>query len=91
MIHLSGHIDVPADRMAAIATALPLHIKLSLVEDGCVAFSVTPCPVVSGRFLVDETFANRATFDAHQVRVKASGWGQISAGIPRDYKIEESA
>jgi hypothetical protein len=50
-IRLTGHIDVPADRLASVE-------------------------------------ADQAAFDAHQARVKASDWGRISAGIPRNYDIE---
>ena len=89
MIHLQGYIDVSSERMPAILPALKEHITLSRAENGCISFNVTPCPDVAGRFLVDETFSNQATFDAHQARVKASDWGRISAGIPREYTIKE--
>ena len=57
-ITLTGHIDVPADRLAAVTDALPTHIKLTLDEPGCLSFSVTPCPDVAGRFLVAERFVD---------------------------------
>lgn len=90
MIHLSGHIDVPPERLDAIHAALPRHIALSRAEPGCVSFSVTPCPTVPGRFLVQESFESRADFDAHQTRSKASQWAEISAGLPRDYTIHQT-
>jgi len=45
---------------------------------------------VKGRFLVAETFQDRAAFDAHQTRANASPWAQITAGLPRDYTVTEA-
>ncbi len=87
-IRLTGHIDVPTDRLDSIEAALVEHKALSRAESGCIAFSVEPCDQVEGRFLVSELFRDQAAFEAHQTRVKASDWGRISAGIPRNYKIE---
>ena len=89
MIELTGYIDVPEGRREAIAAALPLHIELTRAETGCVRFDVTPDPKVAGRYNVSELFTDRESFDAHQARVKASAWGEISAGIPREYAIRE--
>ncbi|GAA6179113.1 putative quinol monooxygenase [Shimia sp. NS0008-38b] len=88
-VRLTGHIDVPADRMAAVSAALPLHIALTHEEPGCLSFEVTKDPMTAGRFLVAELFVDRAAFDAHQTRTKASEWATITAGIPRAYNIEE--
>ena len=89
MIELTGYIDVPEGRREAIAAALPLHIELSRAETGCVRFDVNPDPKVAGRYNVSELFTDRQSFDAHQARVKASAWGEISADIPREYAIRE--
>lgn len=88
-IHLTGYIDVPADRLAQIEPALAVHKELTRAEPGCLSFNVDPCPSVAGRFLVDEVFQDRTAFDAHQARAKASDWGRISTGIPRNFDIEE--
>lgn len=87
-IRLTGHMDVPADRLESIQAALAEHKALTRAEPGCISFSVEPCGQVAGRFLVSELFRDRAAFEAHQARVKASDWGRISAGIPRSYKTE---
>ena len=89
MIELTGYIDVPEGRREAIATALPLHIELTRAETGCVRFDVIPDPKVAGRYNVSELFTDRESFDAHQARVKISAWGEISAGIRREYSIRE--
>ena len=89
-IRLTGHMDVPANRLASIQAALVEHTALTRAEPGCISFSVEPCEQVAGRFLVSELFRDQAAFEAHQVRVKASDWGRISAGIPRAYRIEQA-
>ena len=89
MIELTGYIDVPEGRREAIAAAIPLHIELTRAETGCVRFDVTPDPEVEGRYNVSELFTDRESFDAHQARVKASAWGEISAGMRREYSIRE--
>ncbi len=89
-IHLTGHIDVPADRLDEVKTALPEHIRLTRLEKGCISFNVSPDPHTSGRFNVAETFACRADFDQHQNRTKNSDWARITTGIPRSYSISEA-
>lgn len=86
-VHLDGYLEVPPDRLAAVTAALPDHIALTRAEPGCLAFAVTPSPDYPGRFLVSEVFANRAAFDAHQARAKASAWAEVTAGLKRHYTI----
>ncbi len=88
-IRLTGHIDVPSDRLKAVSAALPTHIALTRAETGCLSFDVTPDSEIAGRFNVAELFVDQAAFDAHQTRAKASDWATITAGIPRSYEIEE--
>jgi quinol monooxygenase YgiN len=73
-----------------LRTHLPGHIRLTHLEPGCEHFEVTQSsdPLV---WELHERFASRADFEAHQARTKASHWGQVSAGIARDYQITESA
>lgn len=86
-VTLTGHIDVPAERIDSVQTALPTHIELSLAEPGCLSFDVSPCPNVEGRYLVAEAFVDQQAFDAHQTRTKASDWAMVTDGIPREYSI----
>jgi len=88
-IQLTGNIDVPADCLAEVSAALPEHIRLTRAETGCISFNVTPSPDVAGRFDIAEVFTDRAAFDAHQVRTKASDWAKLTKDIPRQYQIEE--
>ena len=86
-VTLTGHIDVPVERMEEIQAALPAHIALTRAEPGCLSFDVSPCTDVKGRFLVSEAFVDQQAFDAHQARAKASDWAKASEGIPREYSI----
>ncbi len=85
---LTGTLDVPPDRLAAVRAALPEHIRLTRAEPGCLRFEVVEDPEAPGHFRVNEEFTDAASFRAHQARVKSSDWGRISEGIPRDYEIE---
>ena len=86
-VHLDGYLEVPPDRLAAVTAALPDHIALTRAEPGCLAFEVTSSPDYPDRFLVSEVFTNRAAFDAHQARAKASAWAEVTAGLKRHYTI----
>ena len=86
-VFLNGYIDVPEDRLEAVRTALPEHIALTRQEDGCLSFEVAPDDTVPGRFMVSESFASQAAFDAHQTRTRNSKWFEITQGIPREYTI----
>ena len=87
MIHLSGTMTCPPDRLDAVRTALPAHVTLTRAEPGCIRFDVTES--VPGKFVVDEVFVDRDAFDAHQLRGANSDWARITIGLPRDYEILE--
>jgi len=38
---------------------------------------------------VAESFANRAAFDAHQTRTRASAWFAATRHIPRDFRVRK--
>lgn len=88
-IKLTGYLDVPAQRWDEVMQALAVHIDLTRAEAGCIKFDVTPCDTVEHRLLVSELFTDQPSFDAHQVRAKASDWAKASEGIPRLYEIIE--
>ena len=60
----------PADA-AIVALHLPDHIRLSRAEPGCLTFTVTPTsdPLV---WQLDESFTDRAAFEAQRARTRAS-------------------
>ncbi len=87
MIRLTGQLVCrSAEEAAIVRQHLPTHIALTLVEPGCLSFTVEPTdnPLI---WQVDETFTDQAAFDAHQVRTAASGWAKFSAGIERRFTI----
>lgn len=88
-VYLTGYLRCDtADQAAKVQAALPEHIRLTREEPGCLTFDVTPTddPLV---WYVSESFVDRAAFDAHTARAKASDWGRESQGIPRDFQIED--
>jgi len=84
---LSGQLDVPDEDIAMVEAHLPVHIRLSRAEDGCVSFDVYVDSTNPNRYVVEEEFATQVSFDAHQARVKASEWGRVTAHLKRQYKI----
>ena len=87
-VRLSGTlICEPADAQV-VRDALPEHIRLSRAEPGCLRFDVTetaPCV-----FTVSEEFSDRAAFEAHQIRTRASAWWDATSHIPRDFQVTEA-
>ncbi|GAA6207384.1 putative quinol monooxygenase [Cognatishimia sp. WU-CL00825] len=90
IIRLTGYIDIPADRLAAVRSALPDHIRLTRAEPGNLTFDVTEDLDQPGRFHVAESFLDRKGFEAHQNRAAQSVWAEVTQGIPRHFEIEES-
>ena len=90
MLTLTGRLICTTDEQAASVRAhIADHIRLTRAEPGCVSFSVVPTsdPMV---WQVDETFADRAAFDAHQRRTASSEWAQATQGIRRDFTLHEA-
>lgn len=86
-VRLSGRlICASADQAAIVRHHLPEHVRLTLAEPGCLSFSVreTGDPLV---WQVEEHFASRPAFEAHQARTRASAWGQATAAIRRAYTV----
>ena len=65
---------------------LPEHLRLTREEPGCISFEVseTDDPLI---WRVEELFADRAAFDFHQQRTRASEWFMATSAIPRHYEI----
>ncbi len=87
-IRLTGHVDVPPQAWGRVLEALPEHVAATRAEPGCLRFQVTP-DAKAGRLLVEEVFDSRAGFDAHQSRMAASPWAQITKGLKRHYQVTE--
>jgi quinol monooxygenase YgiN len=88
--HLSGRLICRTESEAARVRAhLPEHIRLTRAEPGCLSFAVDPTgdPLI---WQIDEAFADRSAFHAHQARAGASLWARETAGIPRDHRTWET-
>ncbi|MDN3556863.1 putative quinol monooxygenase [Halomonas maura] len=86
---LEGYIVVPDNDLAAVTAELPTHIQHSRKEDGCLQFEVTQQPEAQNIFNVYEEFVDRHAFEAHQLRVSTSAWGNIAANVERHYSVTE--
>lgn len=89
MVRLRGQlICMTPEEVAAVQAHLATHIALSRAEPGCLVFEVTPTddPMI---YEVMEAFRDRASFDAHQARTRASAWFEATKGILRDFRMEE--
>ena len=87
VIRLTGTLTCTPEEGATGHAALPEHIRLSRAEPGCIAFDVSE--TAPGVFTVAERFADRAAFDAHQTRTRASAWWQATGHMPRSFTLAE--
>ena len=90
MIRLTGTLRCATPEDARLVERLlPDHIRRSRASAGCLSFTVLPRE--DGlTWAVDETFAGRAAFQAHQARTVASDWGRATAHIVREYSFAET-
>lgn len=89
MIYLEGHLDIPEHRLQEVLNGLDIHVHLTRKEKGCLAFDVWQSDDEPTRLNVSEIFRDHEAFEAHQERVKASAWFNLTLGIERHYVIEE--
>lgn len=89
MIRVTGTLSCTTAADAVLVRQhLPEHVRLSRAEPGCLTFRVDPTddPLV---WRLDETFADRAAFEAHQTRTRAADWFRITAHLRRDFHVAE--
>ncbi|MFM7334766.1 MAG: putative quinol monooxygenase [Tabrizicola sp.] len=89
MILITGTLTcATADEAETVRAHLPEHIRLSRAEPGCRTFSVEPTddPLV---WRLDESFVDKAAFQAHGDRTRASAWFKATSGLARDFKVQE--
>ncbi len=87
MISLSGRlICANATEADLVRQHLPEHLRLTRAEPGCLSFQVsaTDDPLI---WQVAESFTDKAAFEAHQSRTRASAWHAATAHIRRDYRL----
>jgi len=88
-IILKGFITVPNSEIITVKEALPLHIKLTQQEKGCLVFKVMEDKLNKNIFNVYEEFTSKQSFEAHQNRVQGSEWGRLTKYCDRHYQIIE--
>lgn len=87
-VFLSGPLVCSDETQAAIVMQhLPLHVRLTRAEQGCVSFEVRRVED-SLVWQVEEKFRDAAAFRAHQERVAQSDWGLATAAIARRYTVK---
>ena len=86
---LKGFIIVPEADLDAVKQELINHKRLTLEEQGCLVFDVVENSDNPLRFDVYEEFLDKASFEYHQQRVKASYWGEVTRNVERYYEIVE--
>ncbi|ELX4135403.1 putative quinol monooxygenase [Vibrio sp. PNB22_8_1] len=88
-VTLKGFILVPESELELVKSELVNHKTLTLEESGCITFIVTENSENPLRFDVYEEFTDKAAFERHQKRVKASNWGKVTVNVKRHYEISE--
>ena len=86
-VRLTGRLICrTAEEAGILRTHLPEHIRLTRAETGCLSFAVSPTddPLI---WQVEECFLDKAAFERHQTRTRASAWWSATAEIPRDFAI----
>lgn len=89
MLILEGYLRCNKTDLPRLLAALAEHIALSRQEPGCVSFDVSQDAQDKLLFHVQEAFHDRKAFDAHQQRVAASHWGNVSKNAERHYQLRE--
>jgi len=86
---LKGYIKVPDSDLSSVISALETHKMLTLQESGCLVFEVVQSKDNPLIFNVYEEFIDKASFEAHQKRVKSSFWGEVTVNVERHYQLIE--
>lgn len=86
-VTLKGYIIVPENDLEDVLRELPVHIERTRQEPGCLIFEVDRDGANPNLFHVYEVFADRSSFEAHQLRVASSEWGRAAANVERRYNI----
>ena len=75
-----------AEEAGIVATHLPEHIRLTRAEPGCLSFEAVRSddPLI---WHVEECFRDKAAFEFHRERTRASAWGTATAAIRREFDI----
>ena len=84
---LCGYVIVPPLELELLTIAMKEHIRLTLAESGCVEFTLTADKDDIYKYSLYEEFIDKAAFDFHQKRTRASKWFKVSKNIERHFSI----
>ena len=87
---VNGTINCEAAEIGMFLAAAAKHIRLSRAEPGCTEFEISQSTDDRCTFLFSERFENRAAFEAHTTRTRASAWWGTTKHMPRDRVIKTS-
>lgn len=90
-ILLTGTLTCAAHEIEAVLELLPVHIRLSRAEPGCLSFDLWQDELTQTRFHVSEVFRDRAALDAHKDRSAQSDWGRVTGHMSRDFQTSEQS
>ncbi|MFT4962658.1 MAG: quinol monooxygenase YgiN [Paracoccaceae bacterium] len=86
-IIINGTITCTPDDIEMVVERVAEHVRLTRLEAGCIKFDITQSDDDPCVFNVSECFVDRAAFDSHTARTRASIWWEKSKHIPRDMNI----
>lgn len=86
-VYLTGTLTCSQDDLEMLTEAVKVHIALTRAEPGCERFDVVQSADNPCAFEVNETFTDKAAFEAHQTRTRASEWWGKTEHIPRDFTM----
>jgi quinol monooxygenase YgiN len=89
VVRLAGRLILAPADLAPVEALLPEHVRLTRAEPGCLSFEVTQSASDPLIYEVAESFVDRAAFEAHQVRTRASAWFAATRDIERDFRIDD--
>ena len=76
----------PAEKAGELMTAWQEHVRLSRAEAGCIRFDYTVSD--DGRTVtIDEEWSDKAAFEAHGARSRASAWAAHGADLDRKIEV----
>ncbi|MCA0045013.1 putative quinol monooxygenase [Celeribacter litoreus] len=85
-ILVTGTMTCDPSEVDAVLSLLPVHIKLTRAEPGCLQFDLWQDEVRPTEFHVTEVFRSEAAFEAHQERMRNSDWFRVTGHMERDFK-----
>lgn len=84
---LTGYVIIPENERELYEAAIPIHLKLTRAEPGCLKFTIAADKNDPCRFSLYEEFKDQAAFDHHQTRTEASNWAKISVNMKRHFSV----